>query len=538
MPVTSRDGESVGITEREPDFLPRANERMAKYYVTTPIYYVNDVPHIGHAYTTVAADVLARHHRRLGDDVFFLTGTDEHGAKIAEAAAKHGQTPQQYVDEIVERFKTAWHALEISNNFFIRTSDPRHEAGVAAYLETLYNAGDVYKGVYEGLYCVGCEQFKTEEDLVNGLCPDHNLAPKWYSEENYFFRLSKYQDALLKALTDPTDPHHYVVNPPSRLNEVLGKVRLGLTDVSISRASLTWGVPLPFDPQQVVYVWVDALLNYITAIGYPGRPNEFQHYWPANLHLMAKDILWFHAILWPSMLMAGGLRPPREVFAHGFFTIGGQRMSKTLGNVIAPADLIEKFGADAARYLLLTDFPFGSDGDVNLDAFVNRYNAELANDLGNLLNRTVSMINRYFGGEIPASGSEEPADQELREMALAMFGQMNRAFDSLEFVAAAEAVRAVVSRANRFVEEMAPWKLAKTDRLRLNTVLATLAEAERLIAVALWPLMPTTSEGMLDQLGATGVVTPNWGGITAGTHVAQQPQPLFPRIETGAGAHR
>src|SRR5579883_809858 len=511
---------------------------MAKYYITTPIYYVNDVPHIGHAYTTVAADVLARHHRRLGDDVLFLTGTDEHGAKIAEAATRHGVTPKAYVDEIVERFKSAWRALEISNDFFIRTSDPRHEAGVAAFLETLYNAGDIYKGVYEGLYCVGCEQFKTEEDLVNGLCPYHNLAPKWYSEENYFFRLSKYQDALLNALTDPSDPNHYLVNPPARLNEVLGKLRLGLTDVSISRASLTWGVPLPFDPNQVVYVWVDALLNYITAIGYPANPAEFHHYWPANLHLMAKDILWFHAILWPAMLLAAGLRPPREIFAHGFFTIGGQRMSKTLGNVIAPSDLVEKFGADAARYLLLTDFPFGTDGDVNLDGFVNRYNAELANDLGNLLNRTVSMVNRYLGSAVPAPGPAEAADQELKAMALAMFEQMDRAFAGLEFVAAADAVRAVVARANRYVEEMAPWKLARTDPARLATVLAYLAETERLIAVALWPFMPTISERMLDQLGANNILTPGWGGISPGTRVAEQPRPLFPRIETGASAHR
>ncbi|MHB8674806.1 MAG: methionine--tRNA ligase, partial [Candidatus Limnocylindrales bacterium] len=377
---------------------------MSKYYVTTPIYYVNDVPHIGHAYTTVAADVLARYHRRRGDDVFFLTGTDEHGAKIAEAAAKHGVTPKQYVDEIVERFKTAWRELEVSNDFFVRTSDPHHEAGVAFFLETLYTSGDIYKGVYEGLYCVGCEQFKTEEDLVNGLCPYHNTAPKWYSEENYFFRLSRYQDALLRALTDANDPNHYVVNPPSRLNEVLGKIRLGLSDVSISRASISWGVPLPFDPSQVVYVWVDALLNYATAIGYPDDPTTFRRYWPANLHLMAKDILWFHAVLWPAMLIAAGLKPAREVFAHGFFTIGGQRMSKTLGNVIAPSDLVAAFGADAARYLLLTDFPFGSDGDVNLDGFVQRYNAELANDLGNLLNRTTSMVNRYYGGQIPTPG--------------------------------------------------------------------------------------------------------------------------------------
>ncbi|MGH2461683.1 MAG: class I tRNA ligase family protein, partial [Chloroflexota bacterium] len=257
----------------------QAKRFMSKYYITTPIYYVNDVPHIGHAYTTTAADVLARHHRRLGDDVFFLTGTDEHGAKIAEAATKHGVTPKQFVDTIVERFKEAWRALEISNDFFVRTSDPRHEAGVATFLERLYASGDLYKGTYEGLYCVGCEQFKTEEDLVDGLCPDHKVKPIWYSEENYFFRLSRYQDAVLRALTDPSDPNHYLVHQPSRLNEVLGKVRLGLSDLSISRASLAWGVPLPFDPAQVVYVWIDALLNYVTAIGYPDDMSRFRHYW-------------------------------------------------------------------------------------------------------------------------------------------------------------------------------------------------------------------------------------------------------------------
>ncbi len=511
---------------------------MSKYYITTPIYYVNDVPHIGHAYTTVAADVLARHYRRRGYDVFFLTGTDEHGAKIAEAAAKSGQTPKEYVDRIVERFKEAWKLLQISNDFFIRTSDPHHEAGVAAFLERLYTSGDIYKGVYEGLYCVGCEQFKTEEDLVNGVCPFHGIAPTWYSEENYFFRLSRYQDALLKALTEPSDPNHYVVNPPSRLNEVLGKVRLGLSDLSISRASLAWGVPLPFDPSQVAYVWIDALLNYVTAIGYPDDLSMFHRYWPADLHLMAKDILWFHAILWPAMLIANGLRPPREVYAHGFFTIGGQRMSKTLGNVIAPADLVARFGADAARYLLLTDFPFGTDGDFNLDNLVARYNAELANDLGNLVNRTISMVNRYCEGLVPASGPDLPPDAELKAMATAMFSQIDTALASLEFVSAADAVHAVVSRANRYVEEMAPWKLARIDRDRLASVLYNLVETERLIAVAIWAFMPTTSERILDQLGAPGQTAASWGQIAPGTRVSSQPKPLFPRIEIGADRTR
>lgn len=510
---------------------------MAKFYVTTPIYYVNDVPHIGHAYTTVAADVLARHYRCRGCDTFFLTGTDEHGAKIAEAAARHGLTPKQYVDQIVERFKEAWRALDISNDYFIRTSDPQHEAGVQAFLERLYTAGDVYKGVYEGLYCVGCEQFKTEEDLVEGLCPYHKIAPTWYSEENYFFRLSRYQDTLLRALTDPADPLHYKVSPPARLNEVLGKIRLGLSDISISRASLAWGVPLPFDRSQVAYVWVDALLNYITAIGYPDNPETFHRYWPADLHLMAKDILWFHAILWPAMLIASGLRPPLEVFAHGFFTIGGQRMSKTLGNVIAPADLVGRFGTDAARYLLVTDFPFGIDGDFNLDNLVTRYNAELANDLGNLINRTVSMVNRYTGGAVPQPGVEAPPDLELRAMVTAMFGQYDRAIEALDFVGAADAIRAVVTRANRYVEETAPWKLAKSDPERLPTVLYHLVEAERLIAVAIWPFMPSAGEKILDQLGACGVLARAWGQITPGTRVASQPRPLFPRIELGAGLH-
>jgi methionyl-tRNA synthetase len=510
---------------------------MAKFYVTTPIYYVNDVPHIGHAYTTVAADVLARHYRRRGDDVFFLTGTDEHGAKNAEAAAKRGLTPKQYVDQIVVRFQDAWRSLDISYDDFIRTSDPHHEAGVAAFLEGLYQAGDIYKGVYEGLYCVGCEQFKKPEDLVDGKCPDHNLVPIPYSEENHFFRLSKYQDILLSALTNPADPNFYVVNPPSRLNEVLGKIRLGLEDISISRASLTWGVPLPFDPSQVVYVWIDALLNYITAVGYPDDANRLARWWPANLHLMARDILWFHAVIWPAMLIASGLRPPLQVFAHGFFTIGGQRMSKTLGNVIAPAQLVEQFGTDAARYLLVTAFPFGTNGDINLNSFVARYNAELANDLGNLLNRTVSMINRYRGGDVPAPVGSLPEAAELETAASDLFRQLDEAFATLDFVAAAEAIRAVVSRANRFVEETTPWKLAKSDAARLDTVLYTLAETERLVALALQPFMPGTTERMLDQLGGADRRT-GWGGLAAGTRVIALPQPLFPRIEVGAAPSR
>jgi methionyl-tRNA synthetase len=510
---------------------------MAKFYITTPIYYVNDIPHIGHSYTTIAADVLARYHRSRGDQVMFLTGTDEHGAKIAEAAANRGQTPQQFVDDIVVRFKDAWRELNLSYDEFIRTSDPHHEAGVAAFLNRLYEAGDIYKSIYEGLYCVGCEQFKTAEDLVDGKCPDHNLVPIQYSEENYFFRLSKYRDVLLNALTDPNDPNHYAVSPPTRLNEVVGKLRLGLDDLSISRASLTWGVPLPFDPSQVAYVWIDALLNYVTAAGFPDDPEKLATWWPADIHLMARDILWFHAILWPAMLIAGGLQPPQEIFAHGFFTVGGQRMSKTLGNAIVPAELVRQFGTDAARYLLLTSFPFGTNGDFNLPSLTARYNAELANDLGNLLNRTISMINRYRQGVVPSPGSVGREDEEVRAVAHALFRHLDQAFSALDFTAAAEALRAVVTRANRFVDETAPWKLAKSDPARLDTVLYTLAEAERLIAIGLSAFLPTTSERMLAQLGTTASET-TWGGLVPGTRVTPQPEPLFPRIEAGVSLPR
>jgi methionyl-tRNA synthetase len=511
---------------------------VSRFYITTPIYYVNDVPHIGHAYTTIAADVLARYHRWRGLDVFFLTGTDEHGASVAQAAAAHGQSPQEYCDRISAAFKQAWQQLAISNDYFIRTTDARHEAGVKAFLERLYARGDIYRGRYEGWYCVGCERFYAEDELEDGrLCPLHRREAVWYAEDNYFFRLSRYQEPLLRAVEDPSDPNHFGISPPTRRNEVIGKLRSGLSDISISRASLAWGIPLPFDPAQTTYVWIDALLNYITAIGYHDDQATFERYWPADLHLMAKDILWFHAIIWPALLMAVGLRPPRRVYAHGFFTVEGQKMSKSLGNVIRPAEVVERFGADATRYLVLAAFPFGTDGDISIGSMTERYNADLANDLGNLVNRTVSMVNRYLDGRVPEPRAQHESDRALANAAKGMFAQVDAALANLAFSEAIAAVGAVVSRANRYVEEQAPWSLARVDRERLATVLYTLLETIRLAAHALAPIMPGATARIAEQIGArldaqqTWEAATAWGGLRPGAQVVAQPTPLFPKIE-------
>jgi methionyl-tRNA synthetase len=506
---------------------------VSKFYLTTPIYYVNDVPHIGHAYTTIAADVLARYHRGRGDDVFFLTGTDEHGAKVAEAAAARGKSPKEFVDEIVGHFKAAWQQLDLSYDYFIRTSDVRHEDGVRKFFERWETSGDIYKGVYEGLYCVACERFYAEDELVDGLCPDHGTPPIPYSEENYFFRLSRYGDVLTKAINDSDDPNHYEIEPAARRNEVLGKLRLGLQDISISRASLSWGVPLPFDPSHTAYVWIDALLNYATAVGYGDDPAQFARYWPADLHLLAKDILWFHAVIWPAMLISNGVRPPRKVYAHGFFTVNGQKMSKTRGNVIAPAQLVERYGADGARYLLLSEFPFGTDGNVALNSMDQRFNSDLANDLGNLLNRTVSMVNRYYQGAVPPAGAVQPVDEELRRAAEGLGPQVERALDRLEFSVALEVTRSAVTAANRYVDATQPWALARIDRDWLATVLRTLVEAERLIALELMPFIPGSATRMLGQLGvdAANPGERRWGAYPADGRVVPKPTPLFPKLE-------
>ncbi len=516
---------------------------MSKFYLTTPIYYANDVPHIGHAYTTIAADTLTRYYRMRGCDALLLTGTDEHSANVAAAAAARGLSPQAFTDEVNAVFGEAWRTLNIRYDEMVRTTSARHEAGVKAFVQDLYDKGEIYKGRYEGLYCVGCEKFMAEEDLVEGKCPDHRREPIWFAEENYFFRLSKYTDILLKAIEDPDDPHHFEIDPPTRRNEVLGKLRVGLSDISISRTSQPWGIPVPFDPSQTIYVWVDALLSYITGIGYGDNREQFRHYWPADLHLMAKDILWFHTIIWPAMLISAGIPVARRVFAHGYFTIDGQKMSKSLGNVIRPAQLVERFGVDAARYLVLTAFPFGTDGDISLDGFANAYNASLANDLGNLLNRTVSMINRYFQGRVPApQGDPTELDDDLWSVVSRIFPAMEQAFSALAFSDALAEAWQLVGRANKYVEENAPWALAKTDRDRLASVMYNLAESLRLIAYAIYPAMPDTAAAIASQLGIEFQAPEGearidwervtaWGGYPAGNKVSEKPQPLFPRLQ-------
>ncbi|MHB9155148.1 MAG: class I tRNA ligase family protein, partial [Endomicrobiales bacterium] len=439
---------------------------MTKFYITTPIYYVNDFPHIGHAYTTVAADVTARWHRLCGEEAFFLTGTDEHGAKIVQAAEKSGLSPKEFCDRIVGGFKEAWQALDIRYDGFIRTTDPAHESAVRLFLQRLYDSGAIYKGKYEGLYCVQCEKFLSESELNADLCcPDHRVKPVKHSEENYFFRLSAYRDRLLEILTDEHNPQHLAVFPVERRNEIIGKLKVGLEDISISRAALEWGIPLPFDPSQTAYVWIDALLNYITAIGYEQDSEEFRKQWPADVQLMAKDILWFHSVIWAAMLLAAHLPPPRRIFSHGFFTIDGQKMSKTIGNVIRPGDLVKRFGVDASRYLLLSLFPFGTDGDISWTALTERYNTDLANNLGNLASRTITMAEKYFGGKVPSPGGK------TRLTLSAELDSLDGYYENLDFYRVIGELQRLIDTANRHIEATAPWKMAREKNPDLPCVI-------------------------------------------------------------------
>jgi methionyl-tRNA synthetase len=508
-----------------------------KYYLTTPIYYVNDSPHIGHAYTTVAADVLARFERLNGKQVFFLTGTDEHGAKIAQAAAKAGISPKELCDRNAAAFKQAWQNLGITNDRFIRTTDPDHEQAVQALMAKLHADGHIYKGKYEGLYCVACEKFLSPEDLdENQCCPDHKQKPVAQSEENYYFRLSAFRDRLLAILSDDHHPDHIGVFPIERRNEIIGKLKVGLEDISISRAALSWGIPLPFDPQQTVYVWVDALINYISAIGYNRDRAQFETYWPADVHLMAKDILWFHSVIWPSLLMAAGLPLPRRVTAHGFFTIGGQKMSKTLGNVIRPDELIARFGVDASRYLLLALIPFGVDGDISWQSLGERYNTDLANNFGNLVSRTVTMVDKYFAGAVPPPPAAPVLGPRVAETLAPVAAHLER----IEFHRAIEHIQKAVDAANRHIEESAPWKMAKEQNPALGGVLHELLAAIGLVTLHLIPFMPDVSRKVWEQIGQTGSVEDAGRRYFTGTPApADLPRPgarvaktgiLFPRI--------
>ena len=503
------------------------------YYITTPIYYPSDKLHIGHAYCTTIADTLARFHRAKGEDVFFLTGSDEHGLKIQRKAQEKGITPIEYVDAIIANFKQLWNELNISNNDFIRTSEERHHKVVQDVLTKIFEQGDIYKKNYEGLYCVPCESYWLERQLVDGKCPDCGRPVEKMQEESYFFKLSKYQDWWLQFIEE--NPNF--IQPASRRNEMINFVKQGLEDLCITRTTFDWGIPVPFDKKHVVYVWFDALLNYLTGIKYGTDDVMFNKFWPASLHLVGKEIVRFHTIIWPIMLKAMGVELPQKVYGHGWLVIDGDKMSKSKGNVIDPLALIDEFGADAIRYFLLREIVFGNDGNFSRDALITRINSDLANDLGNLLHRTVSMIEKYHGGVVTNTGVIEAVDEDLMALVKTTAENFEKDMDAMEINSAIKGVWALISRANKYIDETAPWILAKDEAkaARLQTVMYNLAETLRVVAILVAPFIPSTSPKIYTQLGlevpAEFLLTDaEFGKIADGTKV-QKGEPLYPRIE-------